>query len=402
MARRQTPRTSRSRQANHDAAPALPGQVVLVLQGGGALGAYQGGVYEALHESGIEPDWVIGTSIGAINGALIAGNPPQRRLERLRAFWKAVEQPVAAPAAAPQLSVNDNAACRFWTMMAGIPAFFTPNPMAWLGQYAPVGVENASYYTTLPLRHTLSELLEPGYLNAGQTRLALGAVNVHNGEMTYFDSRKGPLGIDHILASGALPPAFPAVRIGDAFYWDGGIYSNTPIEAVLDDNPRRSSLIFTVDVWRADGSEPSSLWQVAGREKEIKYASRAKSHIARQKQIHHLRHVILELAKAMPPKMRQSPAVKELVSWGCQTMMHVVPLMASAIAGEDQTKDIDFTADSIRARWQAGYADTRRMLDLAPWRQPVDPIEGIIIHDGLAHDAPSMAAGIDGFQGRTK
>lgn len=400
MARSQSPRGSRSKQPKEHASPALPGQVVLVLQGGGALGAYQGGVYEALHASGIEPDWVIGTSIGAINGALIAGNPPRQRLERLRAFWNAVEQPGASPAS--RLPSTDSAICRFWTMMTGIPAFFTPNPMAWLGQYAPVGVENASYYSTQPLRRTLSELLEPGYLDAGHTRLSLGAVNVHNGEMTYFDSREELIGIDHILASGALPPAFPAVRIGDAYYWDGGIYSNTPIEAVLDDNPRRSSLIFTVDVWQAGGAEPSTLWQVAGREKEIKYASRTKSHLARQKQIHHLRHVILELAKAMPQKTRDSAAVRELASWGCKTMMHVVPLIASPLAGEDQTKDIDFTADGIRARWQAGYEDTRRMIECAPWQRPVDPIEGIIIHDDAVRGMPPVAAGADGFQGKTR
>lgn len=396
-----TERTSRGKTAAKHATPGLPGQVVLVLQGGGALGAYQVGVYEALHAAGIEPDWVIGTSIGAINAALIAGNPPEKRMERLQAFWRAVEQSGAADGPAQWFPDVGIAATRFWTMVAGIPHFFTPNPLAWFGQHALVGIEHAAYYTTSPLRSTLAGLLDLDYLNAGNTRLSLGAVKVRNGEMTYFDSREEAIAIEHVLASGALPPAFPAVRIKDEFYWDGGIYSNTPLEAVLDDRPRRSSLIFTVDVWNPDGPEPGTLWQVAGREKEIKYASRAKSHIARQKQIHHLRHVILELTRAMPQKLRQSPAVKELASWGCKTTMHVVPLLASGISGDDQMKDIDFTPVGIQARRAAGYADTCRMLDLSPWNRPMDPIEGVVVHEDVTRGGTRYAAGVDGFQGRT-
>jgi NTE family protein len=402
MGRSRTGRTSRGKAAVKHAAPGLPGQVVLVLQGGGALGAYQVGVYEALHAAGIEPDWVIGTSIGAVNGALIAGNPPERRMERLQAFWTAVEQTAAADGPARWFPDIGNAATRFWTMVAGIPHFFTPNPFAWFGQHVPVGTEHASYYMTSPLRATLAGLLDLDYLNAGHTRISLGAVKVRNGEMTYFDSRNEAITIEHVLASGALPPAFPAVRIKDEYYWDGGIYSNTPLEAVLDDNPRRSSLIFTVDVWNPDGPAPETLWQVAGREKEIKYASRAKSHIARQKQIHHLRHVILELTRAMPQKLRQSPEVRELASWGCKTTMHVVPLLASGISGEDQTKDIDFTPAGIQARRQAGYADTCRMLELSPWTRPMDPIEGIVVHDDLTPGGTKVAAGVDGFMGETR
>jgi NTE family protein len=385
-----------------NAKPALPGQVVLVLQGGGALGAYQGGVYEALHEAGIEPDWVVGTSIGAINSALIAGNPPERRLERLHAFWKRVEQNAGANLR-PLLSLSlGNAVVNWMTMASGIRTFFTPNPMALLGQHAPIGIANAAYYTTTPLRDTLARLVDFGYINQRHVRISLGAVKVRNGEMTYFDSREETIAIEHIMASSAFPPAFPAIRVNEDFYWDGGIYSNTPIEAVLDDNPRRDSLIFAVDVWNPDGPEPETLWQVAEREKEILYASRANSHLARQKQIHHLRHVIRELSRLMPEKLRASVDVKELASWGCHTTMHVVRLVAAAIDGEDQTKDIDFTPDGIAARWRAGYADTRRMLDLAPWTRPVDPVEGVVIHDALADTATPVAAGIDGFDGSTK
>jgi NTE family protein len=336
-------------------------------------------VYQALHESGIAPDWVIGTSIGAVNGALIAANRPEHRLDRLHAFWQRVEKhwPVAMPGLGP-------AARSFFghidTLMRGVPGFFAPNPQAWLGPDAPVGVEAASWYTTEQLHDSLGRLIDMDVLADKLTRLTVGAVNVRTGSMRYFDSRDEKLGIEHVMASGALPPAFAAVRVDGEPYWDGGLYSNTPIEAVLDDKPRRDSVIFTVDVWRPDGEEPQSLWQVAGRLKDIQYASRADSHIARQKQIHHLRHVVRELARHLPAKQRESAAMRELASWGCHTTMHVIPLLASRLDGEDQTKDIDFTPSGVRSRWQAGRDDTLRIIARAPWSAPVDPIEGVIVH----------------------
>ena len=357
----------------------IPGQVVLVLQGGGALGAYQLGVYEALHAAGIEPDWVIGTSIGAINGALIAGNPPEQRLERLQAFWHHVEQQGSVASPFDWLGMGHWLA-NMTTVLRGIPAFFEPNPAALRGAQAPVGVEHASYYSTEPLRRTLAELVDFDYLCDCRTRLTVGAVNASSGTMRYFDTRKEALGIAHIMASGALPPAFPAVRIQGDAYWDGGIYSNTPIEAVLDDNPRRDSLIFAVNVWHQAGPEPESIWQVMGRQKDIQYASRADSHIARQKQIHHLRHVIRELSRQVPPGKQSQAKVKELASWGCNTTMHVAHLVAPRVEGEDQTKDIDFTAEGVRARRDAGLDDARRMIERAPWRDPVDPMDGVVEH----------------------
>jgi NTE family protein len=359
-------------------AQSLPGQVVLVLQGGGALGAYQVGVYEALHAAGIEPDWVIGTSIGAINGALIAGNPPERRMERLNAFWEHVEQQVDVGGPLDWFGLT-NWVANLTTVLRGIPAFFEPNPAALRGVQAPVGVEHAAYYSTEPLRRTLGALIDLDYLCDCRARLTVGAVNAGSGAMHYFDTRKAPLGIDHIMASGALPPAFPAVRVNGEAYWDGGIYSNTPIEAVLDDNPRRDSLIFAVNVWHQAGPEPESIWQVLGRQKDIQYASRADSHIARQKQIHRLRHVIRELSRQLPAARQAEANIKELASWGCNTTMHVAHLVAPRVDGEDHTKDIDFTAVGVRARREAGHADARRMIGRAPWRSaPVDPIEGVI------------------------
>jgi NTE family protein len=386
--------------AKRAGAPAIPGQAVLVLQGGGALGAYQVGVYEAMHEAGIEPDWVIGTSIGAINAALIAGNTAEQRMPRLREFWKRVEQSASYDLLSfwtklPNLAANLN------TVTQGIPSFFVPNMSAWLSTHTPLGVENAAYYSTTPLRETLAELVEFDCNSTGHTRLTVGAVNARNGEMRYFDSRQEEIRIDHILASGALPPAFPAVRIDGDPYWDGGIYSNTPIEAVLDDNPRRDSLIFAINVWNPEGSEPNSIWEVMGRTKDIQYASRAKSHIARQKQIHHLRHIIREIAKRVPEKQRNSPELRELSAWGCGTMMHVVRLNAPNLQDEDHTKDIDFTPEGIRMRWQAGYTDTKRMLNRAPWTQPFDDVEGVIIHEPM-ETTTHLAEGVDGFAGRTR
>jgi NTE family protein len=189
------------------------------------------------------------------------------------------------------------------------------------------------------------------------------------------------------MASGALPPAFPAVRIDDEPYWDGGIYSNTPIEAVLDDNPRRSSTIFAIQLWNPSGSEPESIWQVLGRQKEIQYASRADTHIARQKQIHRLRHVISQLALQLPESKRNHADVKELVSWGCRTNMHVVHLHAPRIEAEDHTKDIDFTTAGIRARCEAGYRDTKEAIGEQPWACEVDPIEGVFVHDHNSTEA---------------
>ncbi|PRC91966.1 patatin-like phospholipase family protein [Solimicrobium silvestre] len=355
----------------------LPGRVVLVLQGGGALGAYQVGVYEALHAAGIEPEWVIGTSIGAINGALIAGNKPADRMEKLLAFWEKIEQQSIAtrfdPFGVSSLFSN------ITTVLNGIPSFFKPNPAALLGNKVKLGVEKASYYSTEPLARTLCELVDFGQINGmGKTRLTVGAVNVNSGMMRYFDSSNTHIDAKHIMASGALPPAFGAIRIEDAPYWDGGIYSNTPIEAVLDDNPRRNSLIFAVNVWHQSGPEPESIADVLARQKDIQFASRADSHIEKQKQIHRLRHVIRELGKQLPASKQNEACVKELTAWGCGTTMHVAHLVAPRLDDEDQSKDIDFSFTGVNARRAAGYADTLRMIERAPWREGNDSIEGII------------------------
>jgi NTE family protein len=357
--------------------PALPGQVVLVFQGGGALGAYQGGVYQALHEAGIEPDWVIGTSIGAINAAIIAGNEPSRRLERLREFWKRMERKSPWDAAAfMQMPVAQPL-----VLFGGNAGYFSPNRALAFGLNATVGVERAGFYTIDALHETLTSIVDFSRVNAKQPRLTVGAVNVRSGKMHYFDSRDMPLTLKHVLASGALPPAFPAIRIDGDPYWDGGIYSNTPIETVFDDYPRRDSVVFTVQMWHAAGPEPESIWQVVNRQKDIQYASRADSHIMRQEHIHQLRHIVRELVRRMPEEQRDTPEVKEMAGYGCGTLMHIVRLNAPRLDHEDHLRDIDFTSSGIRARWQAGYADTMRTVERRPWQKPIDPMMGVAVHD---------------------
>jgi len=354
------------------------GQIVLVLQGGGALGAYQAGVYQALHEAGIEPDWVIGTSIGAINASLIAGNAPEERLGRLRSFWQRVgySLPASLIAACP----GGGQMARFMTVLQGLEAFFTPNPMAMFASAWPLNPERAGLYSTAPLRETLSELVDFDRINRRETRISVGAANVCTAQMHYFDSRDGAFRIEHVLASGALPPAFPPVRVDGQLYWDGGILSNTPLEAIFDDNPRRDALIFSVHVWNPDGPEPCSIAEVLNRQKDVQYASRSRSQVVRQEQIHKLRHVIAELARRVPAPERASSQVRQLASYGCVTRMHVVALLAPTLPDEDHAKDLDFSASSILARWQAGYTQTRQAIETAPWTAPADPLEGVILH----------------------
>ncbi|HVL29173.1 MAG TPA: patatin-like phospholipase family protein [Sphingomicrobium sp.] len=355
------------------------GQTVLVLQGGGALGAYQAGVYEALHESGIAPSWVIGTSIGAINAAIIAGSKPEERMEKLSDFWSRVQNDHFVPGGLPAWMAT---ASRNWqSITTGVPGFFTPNPEAFLGPHYPLGPDEAGYYSVGPLRRTLEQLVDLDQLNRGGTRITVGASSVRTAEMRYFDSRDMPLSLDHILASGALPPAFPAVRIDGELYWDGGILSNTPVEVVFDDNPRGDSLVFAVHIWNPHGPEPETIWEVMNRQKDIQYSSRAASHIKRQRQLHRLRHIVAELSKLVPDDKRRDNFVADMASYGCLTRMHVVRLLAPALDHEDHSKDIDFSAAGIRRRREAGYRDTMETLEKAPWRGPVDETEGFILHE---------------------
>jgi NTE family protein len=360
----------------------LPGQVVLVLQGGGALGSYQAGVYQALHEAGIEPDWVIGTSIGAINASLIAGNEPDQRLARLQEFWKRMEQTPVWNLPAAFSGFNEKLA--YWsTVTSGISGFFRPNPLAHIGDSYPLGADNAGFYSTAPLEKTLLDLVDFSRINRRAPRLTVGAAHVGTSQMRYFDSRDGELTVKHVMASGALPPAFPAVRIDGELYWDGGILSNTPTEAVFDDIPRKDALIFSVHLWNPVGAEPATMAEVLNRQKDVQYSSRIASQIARQQQAHRLRHVINQLAARLPENERNDPAVRELTSYGCPTRMHVVRLLAPQLDHESHTKDIDFSPSGIMRRWDAGYSHTRSVLERRPWVGEFDPLAGVVLHEHM-------------------
>jgi len=355
------------------------GQLVLVLQGGGALGAYQAGVYQAFHEAGLEPDWVIGTSIGAINASIIVGNEPGERLGKLREFWKRVEH--ANFLHAPPIPFFGALLRNSLAISAGIPSFFRPNLAAFVSPHTPLGPDQAGYYSVEPLKDTLRDLVDFGRINSGPTRLTVGACDVQTSQMRYFDSREERLTFSHMLASGALPPAFPAVRIDGRLYWDGGVLSNTPVEAVFDDTRRRSGIVFVVHLWNPHGSEPRTIWEVMNRQKDLQYSSRAHAHIERQRQLHYLRHVIAELSRKLPDDVRQDPEIDRLAQYGCRTRMHVVRLLAPQLDNEDHTKDIDFSAHGIRSRWEAGYRHMQATLERAPWRESVDPVEGLILHE---------------------
>ena len=367
-------------------------QTILVFQGGGALGAYQAGVYEALHEAGVEPDWIIGTSIGAINASLIAGNAPDERLPRLREFWQRMahkalwHQSSAWPLLSQTLS--------YWNTIGwGIPGFFEPNYRAFWGPHVHLGSDNAGYYSTAPLEKTLHELVDFSLVNQCKPRLTVGAAHVRTSRMHYFDSRDMPIGVRHVMASGALPPAFPGVRIDGELYWDGGILSNTPTEVIFEERPRRNSLIFAVHMWNPVGPEPETIWEVLHRQKDIQYSSRVATHIARQLEAHRLRHVIRELVKHVPEEMRQAESVRTLASWGCPTQMHVVRLLAPRLGNEDHTKDVDFSPTGIRRRWEAGYASAQKVIQQAPWQGQFDPLEGVILHEVQNEASVNTVAG---------
>jgi NTE family protein len=348
--------------------------LVLVFQGGGALGAYQWGVYQALTECQVHPHWVIGTSIGAINAGLIAGNPPEKRMAALTDFWDLMESH------GRRYFGTSKEAFNFWTFSNGIRGFFTPNVLAWMNPYRKVGIEWASYYSTEPLKETLSALIDLDYLNSKKVRLTVGAVNANTGEMRYFDNRDEVITIDHIMASGALPPAFPAIRIDGQPYWDGAIYSNSPIEAVLDDKPRLSSIIFSVHLWNPVSDEPENLKTVFTKYKDIQFASRD-HYIDKEKKLHLLRHVIRLIGDKIPAQFKKDKELRDLIDWGCATTMHVIKLVAPRLEDEDQNKDIDFTSEGINARKAAGYHQTLNALIQQPWNNEVDPIDGVLVHE---------------------
>ena len=352
---------------------------VLLLQGGGALGAYQLGVIEALQAAGRTPEWVVGTSIGAINGALLAGNPPHRRIERLQEFWSTVAR--GTPRGNDPLAASVIGAWQgLETLLIGVPGFFFPRLGSLFALGLPTQPSQASFYDVTPLRHTLERLIDFDFLAHSPIRLSVGAVNVESGEMRYFDSARERLTVDHILASGALPPAFPPVKIGEHHYWDGGIYSNTPLEHVLHDLPRRSSLCFLASLWPEDSEVPEKLSAVLARSKDIQFASRTEALMRAEQETHRLRHALAMLADQLPEQSR-TPETRALAALGCNSVFHVVPLQTPHLPGEDQWKDIEFVAERIQRRRDAGRADTRAALLAQQWTCPARALEGVVVHD---------------------
>ncbi|MBI1397154.1 MAG: patatin-like phospholipase family protein [Betaproteobacteria bacterium] len=330
-------------------------ETILVLQGGGALGAYQAGAFEAMAEHDRVPDWVAGISIGAINSALIAGNPPERRVERLRAFWTLVSAGVPWTPPTPSVAlarawVNDWSAA--WGATFGLPGFFTPRLGAalWPGE-----LPSPSFYDTQPLRDTLLELVDFDYLNDGPVRVSVGAVNVQTGNFVYFDNRRTRLGPEHVMASGALPPGFPAVRVDDADYWDGGLVSNTPLRHVIDTIDADAATILQVDLFSARGTVPGTLDQVQGRDKDIRYSSRTRAVTDMLRERHEMHRRIRQLAGMLPDDRRDDPLVRKALAETRDTAITLVHLIRSHENGETQAKDYEFSRASTDGRWQSGH-----------------------------------------------
>ncbi len=377
--------------------PALPAdhryQVVgLVLQGGGALGSYQAGVYQGLAEAGLHPNWVAGISIGALNAAIIAGNPPEQRVERLREFWQTICQPPFLPAS-PFNSLENlkgwpgsliglfNSWEAWRALTEGQNGFFVPrSPFSGNG---PAGLGNTSYYDTAPLKGTLEALVDFDRLNdSGEMRVSVAAVNVKSGNFIYFDNTKERLRAEHFMASGALPPGFPAVEIDGESYWDGGVVSNTPLQQVLTTEPRKHSLIFQVDLWSAHGALPTDLSKVALRQKEIQYSSRTRMITKYMENTQKFRCLLREVMELVPEDARKdSPLYQRAAEVACDRLFNVIHLIYKDKECDGHYKDYQFGALTMRDHWQSGLADIERSLKHHDWLDMPSPDKPFITHD---------------------
>jgi len=356
--------------------------IALVLQGGGALGAYQAGVFEALSEAGIQPNWLSGVSIGGINAAIIAGNEPENQIARLREFWETVSSRKIwrhTPDGDMFRSLR-NQVSAYTTMSSGLPGFFEPRrTSAWA---ALAGAEDAtSFYDTSLLRETLNRLIDWNLLNSGTRRLSVGAVNVRTGNFRYFDNAIEPLSADHIMASGALPPAFPAIKVDNEFYWDGGIVSNTPLQYLLELDQLENSLVFQVDLFSARGEMPREMAEVLARQKDITYSSRTRNSTDTFRKLHcatlHLRDALMRLdPEQMTDKDREALDQMELVP-----QINILHLIYQQKKYEGHAKDYEFSGTSMREHWTAGLEDTRRTLKNRKWLEIPHEAVGMTVHD---------------------
>jgi len=389
----------RNATAPHEAVRAYE-TTALVLQGGGALGAYQCGVYEGLHEAGIEPEWFAGTSIGAIHAAILAGNPPHLRLERLRTFWNRVCEPAGLfgwpldMLARSAAWLPPNGPLRAWmgalgafaALAHGQRGFFTPNPVPPF--LMPKGDPAAtSFYDTTPLRETLEELVDFRAIGRNGTRLSVGAVNVRTGNVRYFDSAKEAIRVEHVLASAALPPAFPAVMVDGDPWWDGGLVSNTPLDHVLEARPRHDSLVFQVDLWSARGEVPTTLMDVLERQKDIQYSSRTRFGTDSVARVRKLSNALARLAAELPGGALPASVAAELEPWMCDRVFNIVHLIHQAKPHEEQYKDYAFGPAAMREHWRAGCDDMRATLAHAEFFAMPDRALGVVTHDIHRHFA---------------
>jgi len=362
-------------------------RIVLLLQGGGALGAYQAGVYQALAEANLHPDWVAGISIGAINSALIAGNPSERRVEKLREFWETVSAP---PFGVPYIAAIEgsdefthtliNQASSWGTVVGGAPGFFQPRvPPPFV--YPNGSPEALSYYDVAPLRATLERLVDFDRINDGQIRFSVGAVNVRTGNFVYFDSTTHLIGPAHVMASGSLPPGFPATEIEGEHYWDGGLVSNTPLDWVLDSRPGRDTIAFQVDLWNARGEVPRNLIEADTRQKEIRYSSRTRSATDQFKKKQMLRHAAARLLAKIPPELLQTPEAGMLALEADETVCNLIQLIYHAKTYEGNSKDYEFSRVTMEEHWRSGYNDAVHTLRHPEVLQRPQGLDGVYIFD---------------------
>ncbi|HKC44030.1 MAG TPA: patatin-like phospholipase family protein [Burkholderiales bacterium] len=357
---------------------------MLLLQGGGALGAYQAGVYEGMHDYGFAPDWVTGVSIGAINAALIVGNPPGKRVERLREFWDRVSSgmPIVASAQIDPVHIALNRLSAATAAAFGVPGFFVPRvPPAFL---APDGTPGAlSVYDTSPLRATLEELVDFDRINDKERiRLSVGAVNVRTGNSIYFDNKYHRLGVEHVMASGSLPPGFPPIEIDGAHYWDGGIVSNSPLWYVLDDSPQISALIMQVDLFSARGELPVNLDEVLERAKDIQYSSKTRFNTNRVKELEELRHALRRLLSKLPAELHDDSDYKVLAPFAeHKRQITIAHLINRRLPTSINAKDYEFSRATVRQLWEAGLDDVRRACARRKWLEAREVVNGVRVLD---------------------
>ena len=357
-------------------------QTALVFQGGGALGSYQAGVYQALTEGGCEPDWLCGISIGAINSAIIAGNEPKMRMPRLSQFWNQLTSSFPWPA--PDCSYDMRRWFNYWSALSslflGQPGFFKPRLIPPFLQ--PDGASGAlSFYDTSPLRTTLEALVNFDRINSGKTRLSLGAVNIRLGNFVYFDSTKCRITPKHVMASAALPPGFPPVEIEGEFYWDGGLVSNSPLVHVLDTGLSKDTLVFQVDLFSARGPMPGDLIEADERRKQIFYSSRTRLNTDNFRDKHGLRQAIVELFEQLPPEARQKEKFRKLRDLGDDHAVAIVHLIYRRPSYEGQATDYEFSRAAMNEHWRAGLNDGQITLRRPRWREPWEGAGGVRVFD---------------------